>query len=259
MKKKLRSQIRSLAEKILAEESQNDTRSMKESARMLYERLSVLQYLEDQLLGEEPESSTDSMDSKSFREQNWFKEPEPIPQPENQDEIVEPLMEKIKDIVAQMPEDSQKVDALLEEVLPKKEFHKNDLEDFASNYQEMPVFERKETLNKPPRSISVKDAAFDKKISEVTTNNDVDRPKSINDVVNSGLNIGLNDRLAFIKHLFNGNTEDYKRVLSQISSFNSFEEAEHFIKVKVKPDYNYWLQKEDYSKRFLNIVKKNFV
>ncbi|NND63023.1 MAG: hypothetical protein HKN48_07480 [Flavobacteriaceae bacterium] len=257
MKKKLRSQIRSLAEEILAQEGANSTKEMKETARKLYEQLSVLHYLEDQILGEELKTDSESLDSKSFREQNWFKEPEPLPQPENQDEIVEPLMEKIKDIVAQMPEESHKVDALLEEVLPKKEYMKNDLEEFASNYRDMPVFEKK-IGSVVGRNIRENEPGQEIENNETNTHNDVERPKSLNDSLGNGLNIGLNDRLAFIKHLFDGKTEDYKRVLSQISSFNNYEDAQNFIKGKVKPDYNYWLQKEEYSKRFMKIIEKSF-
>ncbi|MCH9660425.1 MAG: hypothetical protein K0U54_05885 [Bacteroidetes bacterium] len=261
MKKKLRSQIKSLAEQILTEDATNNTRKMKETARKLYEKLSVLEYLEVQLLGE-GEDEIESLDSKSYRENNWFKEPEPVPQPDHKDEIMEPVIEKIKDIVAQMPEESNKVDALLEEVLPKKAFNKNDLEDFASNFKEMPVFERKDETLIAKEFKEMIDAPVSQteapKEEEKNTNNTINRPKSINDAIAKGLNIGLNDRLAFIKHLFDGKTEDYSRVLSQVTTFASFEEAETFIKGKVKPDYNYWLHKDDVSKRFMKIIENSF-
>jgi len=144
MKKQLQSQIKSLAEQILSESDSKDTTKMKEMACRLYEKLTVLEYLEVQILGQEDLKKEASLDSKSYRENNWFKEPEPVPQPEDREALVEPVMEKNKDLVAQMPEESQKVDALLEEVLPRKEYHKNDLEEFASEFQEMPVFERTE-------------------------------------------------------------------------------------------------------------------
>ena len=70
--------------------------------------------------------------------------------------------------------------------------------------------------------------------------------------------IGLNDRLAFIKHLFDGSNEDYSRVLSQVSTMPNFDEAATFIKGKVKPDYNYWLQKDEFADRFMNIIEKSF-
>ncbi|HZH70389.1 MAG TPA: hypothetical protein VFD80_08070, partial [Flavobacteriaceae bacterium] len=82
--------------------------------------------------------------------------------------------------------------------------------------------------------------------------------KSLNDVVNKGLNVGLNDRLAFIKHLFDGQIEDYTRVLSQINTLESYEEAQSFLNAQVKPDYNHWENKEVYAERFMNIIEKRF-
>ena len=122
------------------------------------------------------------------------------------------------------------------------------MEEFASNYQQMPEFERKQS-ELFPKSIEGKEAS--KTMTE-------SRARSINDTLNKGLNIGLNDRLAFIKHLFEGQTEDYTRVLSQINTMENFEEAQSFIKSKVKPDYNYWVNKEEYSERFMNIIEKRF-
>lgn len=268
MKKKLRYQIEQLAQKLLSRDVDHDTKQLKETAKTIYEKLAVLEYLESQLLGEEQEKESqlekkEALDSKSYREHTWFKDPEPVPQPEDRNAIVEPVIEKIKDLVAQMPEEGDKVDALLEEVLPKKEIYKNDLEDFASNYQDMPVFERKD-LGVPtiPKVKEVFEAPIPIKEEDheenPITHNDVARPKSINETLNKGMQIGLNDRLAFIKHLFNGSTEDYTRVLSQINTLHTFEEANNFIKGKVKPDYNFWLQKEDVAKRFMKVVEQSF-
>lgn len=263
MKKQLQSRIKSLAQQILSESDSKDTGRMKETARLLYEQLAVLEYLEVQILGaEEKIQDNESLDSKTYRENNWFKEPEPVPQPEDREELIEPVMEKIKDIVAQMPEESQKVDALLEEVLPKKTFHKNELEEFASDYQEMPMFERKDDVATKVKADAKVEADVATKTEPETngssTNNDVNRPKSLNETLANDLNIGLNDRLAFIKHLFDGRTEEYTQVLSQINTYRTFVDAETFIKGKVKPNYNYWLHKEEYSKRFMKIIEKSF-
>ena len=245
MKKKLRKEISELAAELANTSSNFDVAAIKVQLQYLNDKLTVLQYLEGQL-----EATDESVDSKSFREQNWFTEPEQLPQPENKEEIVEPLMEKIKDLVAQMPEESQQVDELLEEVLPKQKYVKNDLEEFASNYKEMPVFERKDA------ETTLKTTTVKETVSNETV--DADKPRSLNETVNTGLNIGLNDRIAFIKHLFNDSTDDYARVLSQIETMQSFEQAESFIKGKVKPDYNYWLNKDEYTERFMQIVEKRF-
>src|SRR5690606_17485976 len=260
MKKKIREQITVLAKQLAEEEKTFKTASIKGLIGELYERLAVLEYLENQLEAPSEETVSESFDSKSFREENWFTEPEPLPQPEHKEELIEPLMEKIKDIVAQMPEEGERIDELLDEMLPKNQetpaeqdkpavkFTKNDLEELASNYQKMPEFERKQTEIFPK---SVEGTAASKTMTE-------SRAKSLNDIANKGLNIGLNDRLAFIKHLFEGQSEDYSRVLSQINTMENFEEAQTFIKGKVKPDYNYWLNKDEYSERFMNIIEKSF-
>ncbi|WP_271393334.1 hypothetical protein [Aequorivita sinensis] len=285
MKKKLREQLSTVAKKIIANESTFETTSVKGLVRELYDKLIVLEYLENQLEGDyetEPEKEMEqeeSLDSKSFREENWFTEPEPVPQPEHKEDLIEPLMEKIKDIVAQMPEESDKIDEMLDELLPKVEepkipeesktpeepapdtapsnHIKNELEEFASNYQRMPEFERKQTnlFSNPvevSESVEVKDVEEKKKPASET------KVKSLNDVVNKGLNVGLNDRLAFIKHLFDGQIEDYTRVLSQINTLESYEEAQSFLNAQVKPDYNHWENKEVYAERFMNIIEKRF-
>ena len=249
MKKKLQKEISELALELSKIENDFKVSKVKQSLRLLYEKLAVLEYLEGQL-----EGGSQSFDSKSFREQNWFTEPEPVPRPEHDEAIVEPAIEKIKDQVAQMPQDSQKVDELLEEVLPRKKYIKNDLEEFASNYRDTPVFERKETSESKAASSHTTAEAQ----SVAKGSSEPEKPRSINDAVNNGLNIGLNDRLAFIKHLFNGNAEVYAETLSTINKMDSYDHAAAFIKGKVKPEYNYWLEKEEYADRFMAIVEKRF-
>ncbi|MGV3460315.1 MAG: hypothetical protein ACO1N9_07670 [Flavobacterium sp.] len=72
------------------------------------------------------------------------------------------------------------------------------------------------------------------------------------------LNLGLNDRIAFEKNLFGGSGEDLNRVISQLNTFDSFDEAKEFIADMVKPDYNNWQGKEEYEERFMALVEKKF-
>ena len=83
--------------------------------------------------------------------------------------------------------------------------------------------------------------------------------KTINDLFSKDLNIDLNDRLAFIKNLFDSNEDDYQRVISQLSTFQNWDEAKSFINEFIKPDYKYWKGKDVYEKRFLSLVKNNFL
>ncbi|MGK0386701.1 MAG: hypothetical protein ACI849_001319 [Patiriisocius sp.] len=268
MKKTLGLEIEKVAKQLLMVDGNFDVAQMKVVIGRLYEKLIVLEHLEPKADALPTKEEIASLDSKSYREENWFKEPEPVPQSQHKDDLVEPLMEKIKDLIAQMPPESQEIDAILEEVLPSKKYIKNDLEEFASNYQETPTFERKTTLveekappsdeitlekRAPAKEVAPPDQSQalinDKKISE--------KPTSINDAVRN-LAIGLNDRIAFIKHLFENSVEDYERVLSQINTFENYQEATRFLTNQVQPEYQNWTDKEEYVTRFMEIVAKRF-
>lgn len=82
---------------------------------------------------------------------------------------------------------------------------------------------------------------------------------SLNDMLAKGINIDLNDRLAFIKHLFANSSDDYNRVLSQINTFKTFYETRDFVQEMVKPDYNNWEGKQEYEDRFMEIIEKKFL
>ena len=88
-----------------------------------------------------------------------------------------------------------------------------------------------------------------------------EEPKSItlNDKLVKEIAIGLNDRIAFVKHLFGGSNEDYNRVLNQLITFDTFLETKAFIDELVKPDYNNWDGKEEYEHRFMEIIEKKFL
>lgn len=251
MKNKLLEEIIVLGKQMSTIEGDFDVLKTKAIVTKLQEQLTVLAYLESQI----KVSETNALDSKSYREDNWFKEPVPVPRSQHKEELVEPAMEKIKDIVAQIPPESQQIEDLLEEILPQQKLVKNDLEDFASTYQEMPTFERKKAVDIPEKetketTLQHKEPAKGSTISE--------KPKSINDTGNGSLTMGLNDRIAFTKHLFDGNADDLQRVLSQINTFTTLEEAATFIKTQVKPDYNNWIDKEEFEERFSLLLDKRF-
>jgi hypothetical protein len=113
------------------------------------------------------------------------------------------------------------------------------LEDLFATAISEPVFVKKE------------DPAPEEEVLEQT-------PKNLNDVLGKGLKIGLNDRLAFIKNLFDEHPEEYQRVIAQILVFENLEEAQEFIETFVKPEYNSWEGKETYEERFYKIIEQNF-
>lgn len=82
--------------------------------------------------------------------------------------------------------------------------------------------------------------------------------RSINQSFAGGhIKLGLNDRLAFTKHLFAGSQEDLNRVVSQLNTFSNFAEANSFINEMVKPEYN-WEPEGEYEERFVDLIKARF-
>jgi hypothetical protein len=96
-------------------------------------------------------------------------------------------------------------------------------------------------------------------IPEETPENVESKIVSLNEKLAKGINIDLNDRIAFTKHLFGNSSEDYNRVLNQLITFDTFYETRDFILDMVKPDYNNWEGKEDYEERFMDIIEKKFL
>jgi hypothetical protein len=129
---------------------------------------------------------------------------------------VEPLIEKIKEIVTEMPENN-----------------------LLSKVSEEPIF-------------------VEKKVKKNSKESKKELNKNINDKFMKGLHVDLNDRLAFIKHLFLDNKTEYQRVISQITTFSNIEEVENFIQSMIKPEYDNWKGKEDYEKRFIEVLSKLF-
>ncbi|MDC0371461.1 hypothetical protein OAM48_02485 [Flavobacteriaceae bacterium] len=160
---------------------------------------------------------------------------------EQDEALMEPAIEKIKDIVAQMPQETAAVDDLVDEIneQPTSTPVEQDLSALSPSYNQLPIF-----------------AAVDEQEEPQKQN---ESPTSLNEKLKpTGFQIGLNDRLAFVNHLFENNNEDYDRVISQLSTMDSFEEISDFIENIIKPDYNNWAGKEEYETRFLDTIENRF-
>lgn len=151
--------------------------------------------------------------------------------------------EPIFELAAELPiEDvlEEKVEVTI--ATPKQETKQISFEDLlGENYTE-PVFVK-------PNDIVVPDSL--KNVID-------EKPLSLNDQHLKTINIGLNDKIAFVKYLFRDSNEDYNRVLSQLNTFSTFDEAKDFIDEIIKPDYNNWDGVDDYAERFIEIVAKKF-
>lgn len=113
----------------------------------------------------------------------------------------------------------------------------------------------KETVFVKPNEVSLfsstTEGKEEKKIKEPKVLN-------LNDSFSKNIEVGLNDRVAFVKHLFGDSNEDYNRVMSQLNTFSTLEEAKSFLNEMVIPDYGYWVGKEEYIERFMEVIEKKF-
>lgn len=250
MKKQLKEELIALAEKILSLKQQEDVNSeeLKNLAQSLYEKTTILNFTEKNLFSSE-NAIESNVNSATTKEPSPVEKSEPEQESEpdefapdgtlfnDSEAITEPNTEKIKDIVAQMPPESYQFDEMLEGILPgKKNFQKNDMEDIGGvHYDHLPQFEPVTGQSK-----------------------EQERPKSLNDRLKRSFQVGVNERHAFVKHLFEGSTADYNRVLSQLNTMKTKDEAVNFVLNMVKPDYNNWEGKEEYENRFLSVVESKF-
>lgn len=119
-----------------------------------------------------------------------------------------------------------------------------------------PKPERKpEPAPTPPPAPKVSAQEEMRKVLEERT---VESPKESSSSARSPkLNIGLNDRIAFVKQLFMGSQEDYQRVISQINTMDEYAETIDFIENVVKPDYD-WSKVEETENRLLELVAHRF-
>ena len=185
-------------------------------------------------------------------------EEEPIAELEEEEEIAETI---VAEEPAFKPAFELAFESKIEEVKEVKEEIKS--KDSQISFDDLlgadyvdPVFVKPEEIqpeNVIPISRSYSDAP-------VIALNKIDDYKtiSLNDRLSKGITIGLNDRIAFMKHLFANSSEDYNRVLNQLITFDTFQEVQSFIETMVKPDYNNWEGKDEYAERFIEILEKKF-
>lgn len=71
------------------------------------------------------------------------------------------------------------------------------------------------------------------------------------------MKIGFNDRFAFINKLFHGDAEEYGIIIAAIEGMSDFHQAENYINMVVKPDFD-WSEAEEYEERFMACIEQHF-
>ena len=288
MKKVLEDELMSLAHRILKLRNRAEIHELKEQAAVLYEKLSVLSFAEKHFDGLQP--TIKKYDVEKAIERDYTDEQNDLDYPDgteyNEDQIYEHNTEKIKDIVSQMPYETEQVDKMFgeEEQTSGTEKHDkpepgNDVQDFGVHYDDLPDFEPaiedSEEDENSPESHDEQDAeensesATDSTQQNTDEKNEKDKPKrrmdlfsqpkkSLNDSLNNDLKIGLNDRLSFVNHLFRGDTKSYEEFIKHINALSSFEDVKKYLDQQIQDKYSYWKDKEDTANRLLHLIEKKF-
>ncbi len=82
---------------------------------------------------------------------------------------------------------------------------------------------------------------------------------SVNEMLaTKNIAISLNDRLAFINNLFDGEVDDFENTIRYIFSQKEVDVVIEYITEIIKPYYNNWIEKEEYETRFMEIILKYF-
>ena len=223
MIRKLREELIKLSTDIITAREDKELTELYDKAKDIYEKLAVLKFIDEKLADVEVDVSKNVIAKRFEKMANAVLSgniavPETNP---HEEDIIIPGMDTIKDMVSEMPSDTA-VEHVFTEFVAKPETLKNE----------------KEILT--------------------ATESDANGAKSLNDTLVKDLKIGLNDKLAFVKHLFNDNIEEYKRVLSQLNTINTEERSIAFIENMVKPEYNNWDGKEEYEQRFISFIEGKF-
>lgn len=278
MHKKLAADLTSLAHSILQMKNREDVFALKDKAYEVYEKLAVLAYVEEYInntpnpehtkeeLLEKIENVIEEVEQVEEKIEENIEEPEAAEEEivkHNLEEFVEEeSKEEPQEEVVEAPE--EEVEAQEEEVVvaeePVEEIEEPEVE-VKEEIQEELVLE----LVEEPKEEKVEKAApsLEEELQDTIAVDVVadlfeNAPKkSLNDKLHGDIQIGLNDRIAFVKNLFDGSQEDFNRVVSQLNTFKTEKEARKFINKMVKPDYN-WSEKEEFEERFMAIVERKF-
>jgi hypothetical protein len=249
MHKKLEADLMSLAHSILKMKNKEDVFALKEKAKVIYEKLSMLAFVEEYV------NTTPGLDvSKEAlieKVTQGFIAKEVVAVEEVILEEEVEVEEAVVDNLIEEPNEEAKGEEILEQPFDELEeiiFSENEPEPI-NDVVKVEV-DKTKTLEEELQDIISVDVMAD--LFENA------QPKSLNDKLVSSIQIGLNDRIAFVKNLFNNQQDDYNRVISQLNTFKTEKEATQFINKMVKPDYN-WSEQEELEIRFLEIITRKFV
>ncbi len=133
---------------------------------------------------------------------------------------------------------------------------KETMHDIATESQPKYVEEVKQEVPEENPYKQIQNMSFVPKASKKTSEHAIKTSKTASNL--KKINIGLNDRIAFIKHLFDGNQVVYTDFIDRLNAFDNYEDALKYINQEVKPQFNDWEGKDEYEFRLLQLLELKF-
>jgi len=265
MHKKLAADLTSLAHSILQMKNKEDVFALKTKAHEVYEKLAVLAFVEEYINNTpNPDHTKDELVAMVKNATDLIDKE--LPENDTEQTLQEEVLESSESIEQVVENDSslieefvsnEQIDETAKDHPIKKSFdlETDDLFSQTGDDLEPEIKENTDTSDGlPTLEDELKDTISADVVSDLFENA---QKKSLNDKLQGDIQIGLNDRIAFVKNLFGGSQEDFNRVVSQLNSFKTQKEAKKFINKMVKPDYD-WTDKEEVEERFMSIVERKF-
>jgi len=281
MHKKLESDLISLAHSILQMKNKENVFLLKQKAYEIYEKLSILAFVEEYV------NTTPGIKVKKeeliLKVEEAYKIKDQISKEVDEANKVEVTEEDFKELLLDVEKGKTNVD--IEDNFSKEEKNLEEIEDQSIDETKEFLEVKEATETEQPfndlESLIFGDAEIEKiedlsediqELKDLTLEEELDdtipvdiiadlfeplKPSSLNDKLQTNIQIGLNDRIVFVKNLFEGSQEDFNRVISQLNTFKTEKEAKKFITKMVKPDYN-WSEKEELENRLITIIERRF-
>ena len=236
MENNLRKELKILAEQILNEQKELDFKALLDQTREIYEKCVLLNHL-----NKENDTTLEVLENFELREEPHVEQEQIIEEVNFEEESVNEITELID---LENTESSKTIEE--EEVIPSL----NDL--FVPKFDDIREDMSQKAEFKDTISLDDTENLFVTKRKE-------NKQLSLNDkLVGSSLQIGLNDRIAFVNKLFNFSQSDFNKVLTKLNEFTTKDEALKYFQYQVKPNYN-WKGKEDLEERFIGLIERKFM
>ena len=241
MHKKLEAELVSLAHSVLQLKNDEEIEGLYKKAQAIYEKLTIAKYLQEQQQNEK---------ENGLNNQDDFAEIENTFNNEMTDEVTQSIENEIDDLDESLSFEDMKFVIDDDEIVLDKS-SEEDIKAVQTSLEE----EFKEAITADEATKIFENVTKENPIISEETSA---KNRTLNDTLfKNNLQIGLNDRIAFVNQLFDGSQEDFNRVISQLNTFKSEEEAKNFLLKLVKPDYD-WSNKQEFEERLLLLIERKF-